>query len=332
MVQPGIARTTIHPFQLPLNWAAIAAKLEAIETMKEDIAPLKEALKEDRSRSKGSKNFDGESSWRGRQSYRPYNKIDFPNFSGGDPRIWLLKAKKYFRYYQIPDEEKETLPFSNWTTINKKTIHVLLLLTKYLSFGSIDGYLSFGSIDGNQNMVQTQNSENNNPPDPIATQLAAIAAKLEAIETMKEDITALKEALKEDRSRSKRSKNFDGESSWRGRQSYRPYNKIDFPNFSGGDHRIWLLKAEKYFRYYQIPDEEKVEIASMHLKGDALDLYSWLSNDVLVNELNLAAQPLAPFRVQIGNGDVIRCGQICKNLPVKINDLKITQDFHPFSL
>ncbi|GJU95299.1 hypothetical protein Tco_1320055 [Tanacetum coccineum] len=54
-------------------------------------------------------------------------------------------------------------------------------------------------------------------------------------------------------------------------------------------------------------------------------------HDVLVNELKLATQPLAPFGVQIGNGDVIRCGQICKNLPVQINDLKITQDFHPFS-
>nr|GEZ26183.1 retrotransposon Gag domain, retroviral aspartyl protease [Tanacetum cinerariifolium] len=62
--------------------------------MKEDIAALKQG---DRSRSKGSKNFDEESSWRGRQSYRPYNKIDFLNFSGGDPRSWLLKAKKYIR-------------------------------------------------------------------------------------------------------------------------------------------------------------------------------------------------------------------------------------------
>ncbi|GKB34694.1 retrotransposon gag domain, retroviral aspartyl protease [Tanacetum coccineum] len=268
-------------------------------------------------------------------------------------------------------------------------------------------------------MVQTRNSDNNNPPDPIATQLAAIAAKLEAIETMKEDIAALKEG---ERSRSRGSKNFEGESSWRGRQQYRPYkyNKIDFPIFSGGDPRGWLLKAEKYFRYYQIPDEEKVEIASMHLEGDALDLYSWLSDGqvifweelvqaftknfgpaefqnpdeflcsikqtgsvqeyrqefakrssrvsnwpdhcllgVFLNglkdelksdeetaEISLhailgkphpttmkvhATQPLAPFGVQIGNRDVIRCGQICKNLPVQINDLKITQDFHPFS-
>ncbi|PWA36318.1 retrotransposon gag domain, Retroviral aspartyl protease [Artemisia annua] len=121
-------------------------------------------------------------------------------------------------------------------------------------------------------MVQTRNSDNNNS-DPIATQLAAIAAKLEAIETMKEDIAALKEG-----ERPRGSRNTEGESSWRGRQPHKPYNKIDFPIFSSGDPRGWLLKAEKYFRYYQIPDEEKVEIASMHLEGDALDLYSWLSN------------------------------------------------------
>nr|GEZ57145.1 retrotransposon Gag domain, retroviral aspartyl protease [Tanacetum cinerariifolium] len=54
-------------------------------------------------------------------------------------------------------------------------------------------------------MVQTKNSENNNPPDPIAIQLAAIAVKLEAIKMMKEDIATLKEG-----SRSRLSKNFKG--------------------------------------------------------------------------------------------------------------------------
>nr|GEX28182.1 retrotransposon Gag domain, retroviral aspartyl protease [Tanacetum cinerariifolium] len=110
---------------------------------------------------------------------------------------------------------------------------------------------------GSQNMVQTRNSENINPPDPIATQLAAIAAKLEVFETMKEDIAALKEG---ERSRSRSSRNGEGESSWRGRQPQRPYNKIDFSIFSNGDPRGWLMKAEKYFRYYQIPDEEKTVI------------------------------------------------------------------------
>nr|GFB30826.1 retrotransposon Gag domain, retroviral aspartyl protease [Tanacetum cinerariifolium] len=109
-------------------------------------------------------------------------------------------------------------------------------------------------------MVQTHNSENNNPPDLIATQLAAIAVKLKVFKTMKKDIAALNEG---EQSRSRSSRNNEGESSWRGRQPQRPYNKIDFPNFSGGDPRGWLLKAEKYFKYYHIPDEEKVEIASM---------------------------------------------------------------------
>nr|GEU97610.1 putative exostosin-like protein [Tanacetum cinerariifolium] len=93
-------------------------------------------------------------------------------------------------------------------------------------------------------MVQTQNSENNNPPDPIGTQLAAITVKLGVFETMKEDIVALKEG---ERIRSRSSRNDEGESSWRGRQLQRPYNKIDFPNFRGGDPRGWLLKAGKYF-------------------------------------------------------------------------------------
>nr|GEZ20684.1 retrotransposon Gag domain, retroviral aspartyl protease [Tanacetum cinerariifolium] len=93
-------------------------------------------------------------------------------------------------------------------------------------------------------MVHTRNSDNSNPPDPIATQLAAIAVKLEAFETMKEDIAALKEG---ERSRSTSSRNGEGESSWRGRQPQRPYNKIDFPIFSSGDPRGWLMKAEKYF-------------------------------------------------------------------------------------
>nr|GFC27336.1 retrotransposon Gag domain, retroviral aspartyl protease [Tanacetum cinerariifolium] len=128
-------------------------------------------------------------------------------------------------------------------------------------------------------MVQTRNSENSNPPDPITTQLAAIAAKLEAFETMNEDIATLKEG---ERSRSRSSRNGEGEISWRGRQPQRPYNKIDFSIFSSGDPRGWLMKAEKYFSYYQIPDEEKVEIASMHLEGDALDLYSWVSHDQTV--------------------------------------------------
>lgn len=73
-------------------------------------------------------------------------------------------------------------------------------------------------------------------------------------------------------------RNEEGESSWQNHRS-RPHNKIAFPTFSDGDPRRWILKAEKYFRYYDIPEDEKVDVALMHLEGDALDLYSWLSTD-----------------------------------------------------
>ncbi|VFQ85938.1 unnamed protein product [Cuscuta campestris] len=38
-----------------------------------------------------------------------------------------------------------------------------------------------------------------------------------------------------------------------------------------------VLKAEKYFRYYDVPEDDKVDVASMYLEGDALDLFSWMS-------------------------------------------------------
>ncbi|KAD6796307.1 hypothetical protein E3N88_07203 [Mikania micrantha] len=62
----------------------------------------------------------------------------------------------------------------------------------------------------------------------------------------------------------------------------RPYHKIEFPTFSGGDPRGWILKAEKYFRFYNTLDEEKVDVAAMHFEGEALDLYSWLSVEQVI--------------------------------------------------
>lgn len=42
---------------------------------------------------------------------------------------------------------------------------------------------------------------------------------------------------------------------------------------------VWILKVEKYFRYYQTPDELKVDVAAMYLEGDALDLFAWINNE-----------------------------------------------------
>jgi hypothetical protein len=55
-------------------------------------------------------------------------------------------------------------------------------------------------------------------------------------------------------------------------------------------------------------------------------------SDNLVRELNLTSQFVTPFGVQIGNGDIIRCNRLIKNVNLKIGTLQITQDFYPFSL
>ncbi|KAH0693255.1 hypothetical protein KY285_020352 [Solanum tuberosum] len=52
---------------------------------------------------------------------------------------------------------------------------------------------------------------------------------------------------------------------------------MEFPRFEGGDPRGWILKAEKYFCYYQTKEEHKVDIVAMYLEGDALDLFSWIN-------------------------------------------------------
>ncbi|GJV69676.1 ty3-gypsy retrotransposon protein [Tanacetum coccineum] len=121
--------------------------------------------------------------------------------------------------------------------------------------------------------------------------MAAIAARLESMETLKEDVAALKSHVE---IRGKSYNDNHRESSWRlQHQHHSPFRKIDFLAYAGGDPRGWILKAEKYFRYYQIPDAEKVDVASMHLESDALDLFSRLSADqtiTLWEELVLAFQ------------------------------------------
>ncbi|VFQ68074.1 unnamed protein product [Cuscuta campestris] len=113
-------------------------------------------------------------------------------------------------------------------------------------------------------------------PDPIAVQLAAIAERLAVMESLKHDVATLKShATSSSNSGFKRGHKDpadDGAYSWRNNRPYRPYNKIYFPVFSDEDPRGWILKAEKYFRYYNVPEDEKVDIAVMYLEGGALDL------------------------------------------------------------
>ncbi|RWV77443.1 hypothetical protein GW17_00061726 [Ensete ventricosum] len=48
-----------------------------------------------------------------------------------------------------------------------------------------------------------------------------------------------------------------------------PRMKVDFPRWEG-DSIGWILRAERYFRFYRTTDATRVEIAAIHLEGDAI--------------------------------------------------------------
>lgn len=54
---------------------------------------------------------------------------------------------------------------------------------------------------------------------------------------------------------------------------------MEFPKFEGADPRGWILKAEKYFQYYQTHEELKVDIVAMYLEGEALDLFARINHE-----------------------------------------------------
>ena len=46
--------------------------------------------------------------------------------------------------------------------------------------------------------------------------------------------------------------------------------KLDFPRFSEEEPTSWIYKANQYFEYYKIPDNEKLMMTSFHMDGEAL--------------------------------------------------------------
>lgn len=54
-----------------------------------------------------------------------------------------------------------------------------------------------------------------------------------------------------------------------GRASWR-YRKLDLPTFDGTNPDGWILRAERYFKFHHLDEEDKVEAAVVALEGDAL--------------------------------------------------------------
>lgn len=54
--------------------------------------------------------------------------------------------------------------------------------------------------------------------------------------------------------------------------------RLDFPRFVGNDPLGWVYRAEQLFTYHQTPAIQRMEIASFHLEGRALQWYRWMKN------------------------------------------------------
>lgn len=47
--------------------------------------------------------------------------------------------------------------------------------------------------------------------------------------------------------------------------------KVEFPRFNGTDLKPWLYKCAQFFSIDKVPGESKVALATVHLKGKALE-------------------------------------------------------------
>ncbi|KAK8938405.1 hypothetical protein KSP39_PZI010909 [Platanthera zijinensis] len=65
-----------------------------------------------------------------------------------------------------------------------------------------------------------------------------------------------------------------------GDMQQRPYmppkrTRMNFPKFRGGDALEWVQKAELFFTYQEIPNDQWVQLASFHLEEDAYQWAQW---------------------------------------------------------
>nr|GEU52731.1 retrotransposon Gag domain, retroviral aspartyl protease [Tanacetum cinerariifolium] len=175
-------------------------------------------------------------------------------------------------------------------------------------------------------------------PSLRAAKLAAIAAKLEDMESLNEDIADLKR---------------QAETKQRCGDKYGPGHRCKTGTFK-------LLEADDVEEPTDTQevnlDENPSEVAKINLHAifsksqpTAMKVHGTLNSnevlilidggsthnfisDVLVNELKLTSQMVALLGVQIRNGDVIRCSKVCRDLSLQLGGLKVVQDFYPFSI
>lgn len=58
--------------------------------------------------------------------------------------------------------------------------------------------------------------------------------------------------------------------------------RVDMPRLSGDNPSAWVSRVQRYFDYYNTPDNQRLLVALFHLDGAALDWYDWRSRNSLI--------------------------------------------------
>lgn len=51
---------------------------------------------------------------------------------------------------------------------------------------------------------------------------------------------------------------------------------VALTTFDGNNPHNWIFQAERYFNYYSTPEDQRVELASFHMQGQALTWFQWM--------------------------------------------------------
>ncbi|KAH9615398.1 hypothetical protein KSS87_015381, partial [Heliosperma pusillum] len=102
-------------------------------------------------------------------------------------------------------------------------------------------------------------------------------------QTSEGEIMALLKAQEQGRGPGSRDGGYEnGDSSHSGTRSHLKFTpKLEFPSFDGSNPRIWMKKCLKYFNLCKIPEEQRVDLASMYMVGRA---ESWFNSYIVVRQ------------------------------------------------
>ncbi|KAD4385961.1 hypothetical protein E3N88_26130 [Mikania micrantha] len=262
-----------------------------------------------------------------------------PTFPPSVGVLQILKAEKYFRYYHIPDEEEDVasmhlegdaLDLFSWLSTDQEVAYwedLTLAFQKHFSpaeFQNPDEHLcsvkQTGTVQEYRQQFAKRSSRVSNWPENclLGVFLNGLKDELKSdvrIHKPRTIYKAMSLALE-----------FESKS----HHKYGPGHRCNTGTLKlyekDGD-----LECSPEMEGDETTDEPE-ETAEISLNAILGNPHPHQHENVLVSEMNLPTHLIQPFGVQIGNGDVIRCNQVCKNLSLQIDDLQVAQDFHLFSI